>query len=96
MLIVVSYDVAQDENGQQRLRKIAKTCESFGRRVQYSVFECVVDPVQWLRLRKKLEGIYNPKFDSLRYYKLGSNYQNKIVHLGAKKIGDIQIDSFIL
>ncbi len=96
MLIVVSYDVAQDKNGQRRLRKIAKICESFGRRVQYSVFEFIVDPAQWLLVRNKLESVYDPEFDSLRYYKLGSNYKNKIIHLGAKNIGDIQSDAFIL
>jgi len=96
VLVVVSYDVGQDENGKRRLRRIAKTCESWGRRVQFSVFECIVDPAQWLVLRGKLENIYNPDFDSLRYYRLGSNYKHKIIHLGAKKTGDIQTDAFIL
>lgn len=96
MLIVVSYDVAQNKNGQRRLRKIAKVCESYGQRVQYSVFECMVDPAQWLALRTKLEKIYNPEFDSLRYYKLGSNYKNRVEHLGAKQINNIQTDALIL
>ena len=46
MLVVVSYDVnTQSEGGQRRLRKVAKLCESRGQRVQFSVFECLVDPV---------------------------------------------------
>ena len=45
MLVLVSYDVAmQDERGPKRLRRVAKTCQDYGQRVQYSVFECIVDP----------------------------------------------------
>lgn len=96
MLVVVSYDVAEDNNGKRRLRKISKLCQSYGQRVQYSVFECVVDPGQWLKLKTKLEKEIDPQYDSLRYYKLGSNYKNRIEHVGAKKIEDIQTDPLIL
>ena len=96
MLVVVSYDVAQDKNGKRRLRRISKACSSYGQRVQYSVFECIVDPAQWLKLKDKIEKIYDPKYDSLRYYKLGSNYERKIEHKGAKKVENIQKDTLIL
>jgi CRISPR-associated protein Cas2 len=96
MLVVVSYDVAQDQNGKRRLRRIAKLCQSYGQRVQYSVFECVVDPAQWLKLKTKLEKEFNPTYDSLRYYKLGSNFEKRIEHVGAKKIENIQKDPLIL
>ena len=44
MLVLVSYDVAMnDERGPKRLRHVAKTCQNYGQRVQYSVFECIVD-----------------------------------------------------
>ena len=96
MLVVVSYDVAQNKNGRLRLRRIAKICESYGQRVQYSIFECIVDPAQWLTLKSKLEKIYNPEFDSLRYYKLGSNYKSMIEYLGITKAKNIQTDALIL
>jgi len=96
MLVVVSYDVAEDEGGKRRLRRIAKLCESYGQRVQYSVFECVVDPAQWLKLKTKLENEFDPNYDSLRYYKLGSNYEKRIEHVGAKNIETIQSDPLIL
>ena len=45
MLVLVTYDVrTEDKAGQRRLRRVAKLCQSFGQRVQFSVFECVVDP----------------------------------------------------
>jgi len=84
MMVLVSYDVAQDENGARRLRKVAKTCQNFGQRVQYSVFECLVDPGQWSTLKHQLLTQIEPKYDSLRFYFLGANWQRRVEHVGAK------------
>jgi CRISPR-associated protein Cas2 len=88
MMVLVSYDVAEDENGKRRLRKIARLCENYGQRVQYSVFECLVDPNQWVHFRKGLEEKINPKYDSLRFYYLGANWKKSVEHVGAKKSWD--------
>ena len=84
MMMLVSYDVAKDENGEKRLRRVAKILEN-GQRVQYSVFECLVDPGQWVELKKKLLNEINQEFDSLRFYSLGANWERKIEHIGQKK-----------
>ncbi len=48
MFVLVSYDVSTtDKSGQKRLRKVARLCQNYGQRVQFSVFECIVDPAQW-------------------------------------------------
>ena len=89
MLVLVSYDVATTVSaGQRRLHRVAKTCQNYGQRVQYSVFECIVDPAQWAMLRQKLMDEINPKEDSLRFYFLGSNWKRRVEHLGAKKALD--------
>jgi CRISPR-associated protein Cas2 len=85
MMMLVSYDVARDEKGEKRLRHIAKICENYGQRVQYSVFECLVDPAQWVTLRSKLLSEMNPKYDSLRFYSLGANWERKVEHIGVKE-----------
>lgn len=55
MFVLVSYDVATStEGGQGRLRRVARACLDYGQRVQYSVFECIVDPAQWAMLRQRL------------------------------------------
>jgi CRISPR-associated endonuclease Cas2 len=47
MEILVTYDVKTESAvGRRRLRRVAKVCERFGQRVQFSVFECVVDAAQ--------------------------------------------------
>jgi len=85
MMVLVSYDVmVTSPGGQTRLRKVAKACTDYGQRVQCSVFECAVDPAQWVKLKNTLEKIIDEKTDSLRYYYLGANYQRRIEHIGAK------------
>ena len=72
MLMLVSYDVSTvNASGRRRLKRVAKTCEDWGIRVQNSVFECYLDWSQWVALRAKLESICQPETDSLRYYNLG-------------------------
>lgn len=89
MLMLVSYDVCtQNAAGRRRLRRIANACEDRGIRVQNSVFECNLDWSQWLELKAKLEAICDPEVDSLRYYNLGNNYQERVVHYGAKPAVD--------
>jgi CRISPR-associated protein Cas2 len=90
MMVLVSYDVmVTSPGGQRRLRKVAKACTDYGQRVQYSVFECVVDPAQWVKLRNTLEKIIDVQTDSLRYYYLGANYKRRIEHVGAKPAYDV-------
>ena len=89
MLVLVSYDVATAvPGGQRRLHRVAKACLNYGQRVQYSVFECIVDPAQWAILRQKLIDEIDPKEDSLRFYFLGSNWKHRVEHVGAKKSVD--------
>jgi CRISPR-associated protein Cas2 len=90
MLVLVTYDVnTLEEGGKKRLRRVAKACEDFGQRVQFSVFEIEVDPAQWAKLKARLEGIIKPEVDSLRYYYLGANWTRKIEHVGAKPAKDL-------
>lgn len=90
MLVLVTYDVATAEKkGAARLRAVAKACRDFGQRVQYSVFEIEVDPALWTRLKARLEALIDPETDSLRYYYLGSNWQRKVEHVGAKPAVDL-------
>ncbi len=89
-MVVVSYDVnTTDKAGKRRLRRIAKTCEDYGQRVQNSVFECRVDPTQWKRLQLALFDEMNSETDSLRFYYLGRNFERRIECHGAKDPPDL-------
>ena len=90
MMVLITYDVnTQSASGQQRLRKVAKTCQDYGHRVQNSVFECVVDAAKLLVIKDKLLKLIDSDVDSLRFYELGSNYKDKVQHYGAKPSFDV-------
>ena len=89
MMVLVAYDVCiQDEAGKRRLRRVARRCESFGQRVQNSVFECLVDAAQWTRLRALLVSEIDERLDSLRFYFLGSGWHGHVEHVGSKPTYD--------
>ncbi|PJK29225.1 CRISPR-associated endonuclease Cas2 [Minwuia thermotolerans] len=90
MMVLVSYDVQTgDPGGARRLRRIARALKDHGQRVQYSVFECDVEPAQWAILKQRLLGEFEPDKDSLRFYHLGGNWHRRIEHHGAKPAIDL-------
>jgi len=97
MLMLVSYDVSTvNAAGRRRLRRMAKACESWGIRVQNSVFECHLDWAQWIALKSRIEAICDPNVDSLRYYNLGNNYSSHVEHFGAKSTVDPERDALVV
>lgn len=91
MLVLITYDVAtSSENGMRRLRKVAKKCQDYGQRVQNSVFECVVDATELVKLKRELIELIDEEKDSLRIYRLGNNYKTKVEHIGAKETKSVE------
>jgi len=89
VFVLISYDVSvTDRGGPSRLRRVAKACQDYGQRVQFSVFECILDPAQWVMLKQRLIDEINPEMDSLRFYYLGSNWKRRVEHIGAKTTVD--------
>ena len=71
MLVLITYDVnTETVSGKKRLRKVAKQCENYGRRVQNSVFECILDQAQSVVLKQSLIDMCSEQFlDTLGYGK---------------------------
>ena len=86
MLVLITYDVnTETASGKKRLRKVAKQCENYGRRVQNSVFECILDQAQSVMLKQILSDIIDENVDSLRFYYWGNKYQTKVEHVGVER-----------
>lgn len=91
MLVLITYDVnTETAQGRKRLRLVAKECMNYGTRVQNSVFECVLDQAKCREVQHKLEQIIDKDKDSLRFYFLGNNYKNKVIHIGIKESFDVE------
>lgn len=85
MMILITYDVnTETAEGRKRLRQVAKHCVNYGQRVQKSVFECMLDPAQFAEFRRQLEKLIDPERDSVRYYRLGNNWKDRVEHVGVK------------
>ena len=90
MLILVTYDVSTVEKaGCRRLRRVARTCEDYGTRVQKSVFECQVGQKEWASLRSRLLREIKMDEDSLRFYFLDENAARRTEHHGVDKPVDL-------
>jgi CRISPR-associated protein Cas2 len=91
MFILVCYDVETlTKEGKRRLRKVAKHCESYGQRVQHSIFECKMDKALYLTFENKIVSIINQKTDSLRIYILDEDSIRKIKNFGIANIIDYE------
>jgi CRISPR-associated protein Cas2 len=78
---LICYDICND----RRLRRVAKTMEAFGTRIQYSVFECALDDLRLQRLRADLEPLLHHDEDQVLFVSLGpedSRHGLKIDALG--------------
>lgn len=82
MLIVVSYDVVDD----RRRTRLAHALKDFGKRVQYSVFECRLKDDQLARLRSRIEALIDAKEDSVRLYRLCQECTGKVEIQGTGEV----------
>jgi len=85
-MVLITYDVnTETPEGKKRLRKVAKECVNCGQRVQNSVFECLIDPARFAKLKHDLCEMIDEEKDSLRFYYLGKNWKSRVEHFGAKE-----------
>lgn len=96
MFVLITYDVnITYESGAKRLRNVAKACVDYGKRVQNSVFECVLTDAQFLILKNRLKNIIDSKQDSIRFYMLGKNWKKNIETIGKDNGVDVTGDLII-
>ena len=83
MFILITYDVnITSPHGAKRLRNVARACLDYGKRVQNSVFECILTEAQYVMLKNKIGSIIDPEQDSVRFYILGENWKRKVETIG--------------
>jgi len=69
LLYVVAYDISC----QKRRTKVANVLRAYGQRVQYSVFECVLSPLEFRELKGRLKQVIKLPEDSLRMYPMSGH-----------------------
>lgn len=79
MLYIVAYDICDPK----RLRYVAKTCEDYGIRVEYSVFECDLSEELFSSLWKRLTELIDEEEDSILSYRICGSCVREIESMGA-------------
>ncbi|SNU88860.1 CRISPR-associated protein cas2 [Streptococcus merionis] len=96
-MVLVAYDVnTESAAGRKRLRHVAKLCVDYGQRVQNSVFECSVTPAEFVEIKDRLSKIIDMESDSIRFYLLGKNWQNRVETMGRDDSYDPDIGVLLL
>ena len=67
----IRYLVSYDISNPKRLRRVARTLEGFGVRLQYSVFECPLDDLRLARLKADLQDLLRHDEDQVLFVSLG-------------------------
>ncbi|MFB2921836.1 CRISPR-associated endonuclease Cas2 [Aerosakkonema funiforme] len=69
LFYVVVYDIPSDK----RRQKVSNLLEGYGKRVQYSVFECVLTQPKYEELQQRLRKRIKLEEDSVRFYPLSGH-----------------------
>jgi len=90
-LYLVTYDIPSNK----RRKKVSDLLEGYGKRVQYSVFECVLEPKKFTELKQRLRKRINLEEDSVRFYPLSKHALNQVETWGGVPLTPIP-GSFIV
>jgi len=66
MITLLAYDIAEPK----RLARVARICEDYGLRVQYSLFECRLEESEFTKFWRALLDVIDEQEDRLVAYKL--------------------------
>jgi CRISPR-associated protein Cas2 len=81
MLTLVVYDIPDN----RRRYKLSKLLEGHGRRVQESVFECFLNPLEMERLYQQVVSRLNQEEDNVRFYWIPPKAVAKTKTIGSAK-----------
>jgi CRISPR-associated protein Cas2 len=74
MLYVVAYDIPCSK----RRKKVADLLSGYGKRVQFSVFECPLERPKFQELKRRLRKRMHPTEDNIRIYPLSTHTLSQI------------------
>ncbi|RRR66819.1 MAG: CRISPR-associated endonuclease Cas2 [Candidatus Viridilinea halotolerans] len=82
MFTIISYDIVNDK----RRTKVMKFLKGYGTRVQYSVFECQLNPIELTKLSRQLLALIDRNTDSIRCYRLDAAAVQRIAIYGIGRV----------
>ncbi len=80
MLVVVVYDSPNDK----RRTKLSNFLEGYGRRVQFSVFECFLSLEEMRQLYEQVSKLVKPAEDHVRFYWISQESVSRVLFIGGE------------
>ena len=80
MLVLVVYDIPDDK----RRTKLATFLEGYGRRVQYSVFECFLNLQGMRKLYDQVRRQVKDTEDNVRFYWISEEAMSSVLTIGSQ------------
>lgn len=80
MLVLVVYDIPNDK----RRTKLSNFLEGYGRRVQFSVFECFLNLEEMRQLHEKVKKLVKPVEDDVRFYWISQEAVSRVLVIGGE------------
>lgn len=79
MLVLIVYDIPDDK----RRLKLSNFLEGYGRRVQYSVFECFLSLDEMRQLHQKVKRRVKSSEDNIRFYWISEEAVSRVLTIGS-------------
>jgi CRISPR-associated protein Cas2 len=79
MLVLVVYDIPDDK----RRLKVSNFLEGYGRRVQFSVFECFLTLEEMRELHRAMKRLLKLTEDNVRFYWLSPEAVSRVLTWGS-------------
>ncbi|KKD37728.1 MAG: CRISPR-associated endonuclease Cas2 [Limnoraphis robusta] len=85
LFYLVIYDLEDNKAANKRRNRLHKLLMGYGKWTQYSVFECFLTAVQFVKLQQKIEAVIKPTEDSVRIYVLDAGSVRRTITYGSQK-----------
>ena len=83
LLYLIIYDIPNTKPGNKRRTRLHDLL--YGKWTQYSVFECFLTSMQFVKLQQQIEDLIKPETDSVRIYVLDATAVKKALAYGSQK-----------
>ena len=84
LLYLIIYDIPNTKPGNKRRTRLHDLLCGYGKWAQYSVFECFLTSMQFVKLQHQIENLIKPEIDSVRIYILDATAIKKAIAYGSQ------------
>ena len=85
LFYLIIYDLPDNQAANKRRTRLHKLLSGYGKWTQYSVFECFLTAVQFVKLQTRIEKLIKPPEDAVRIYVLDAGAVRRTITYGSEK-----------